>query len=331
MGLLKCGIMSTKLLVINDPHISHIPPLGRTFEYENQIMDKLDECWDIAMTNGCNAALLSGDLFNKWRGTIPYRLTSRVDDWLRRAPCIIIATPGNHDLTYGGMAELDMMPFGLLKHRMRIATKGNPQALDLTECDVPVVIIGRPWEPYIDTQKNVFNLTAMEKKLADRFGAIMMVHGSILPPGDTRPYPYHSIDKLKIYENVDLVLSGHIHEDLGIHQLDNGLWFANVGSLGRVSRTEDNMTRQPQVLIVTVDNDGIDFERVVLKSTRPAEEVFFDKELNVVKELKEFSSALADGLEMEETPIEELIAKYTKGESDEVVVRLREYLTGVTE
>lgn len=323
--------MNIKLLQINDPHVSHTPPLGRTSDYEDQIMDKLWDCWTIAERYKVDAAVLTGDLFHKWRGLVPYSLTNRLADWLDQRPCEIIATPGNHDMNSGGRERLNEMPFGLLASSsyFTMVYKGLPTVVSARGGEV--AFIGRPWEPYIDTMTNAFDLTGDEIAMAKRMPTVLVTHASILPPGDTRPYPHHNIDTLGIHKYIDLVLCGHIHEDLGVHQLDTGLWYANLGSVGRVSRTQDNMTRMPKVLIVTVHDDGMEFEEFLLPSAKPAEEVFFEKEANVVKELREFSDALADGLEMEETPIEELIVKYTKGESDEVVVRLREYLTGVTE
>lgn len=334
----RIGIMSIKLLVINDPHVAHTPPLGRTSDYEDQIMAKLEECSAIAQAQECDAVLLSGDLFHKWRGTVPYSLTNRLKDWIRNVSCPIIAVPGNHDMTYGGIHELDKMPFGSFAFDIEIINRNNPAFIGETVAvGTPVhdvLIIGREWEPYIDTQKTAFKLTDKEKTLAKNRYTIMLTHASILPPGQVRPYPYHDVSKMGLDEDIDMILSGHIHENLGVHDVD-GLWFANVGSVGRVSRTKENLEGHiPSVLLVTISNDddvAPDFEVIELESALPAEDVFFEKAPTVEKELREFSEALVDGIEMETMPLDELITKYADGESEQVVVRLREYLSGVAD
>lgn len=323
--------MSIKLLQINDPHAAHTPPLGRTSDYEDQILDKLHECSTIADSENCDAILLSGDLFHKWRGIVPYSLTNRLKNWLGGLPCPIIATPGNHDMTYGGINELDKMPFGSLDYLMDIVYRDHPTLVN--PLGHPILVIGREWEPYIDTQKIAFKLTDKERELAKDHYTIMLTHASILPPGQTRPYPYHDVSEMGIGSEVDMLLSGHIHENLGVHEVFDGFWFANVGSVGRVSRTKDNVEGHiPSVLLITFDDAMIPtFRTVELESALPAEDVFFEKAPKVDKELHEFSAALSEGFDMETMPFEELIVKYADGEPENVIVRLREYLSGVAD
>jgi hypothetical protein len=197
-----------------------------------------------------------------------------------------------------------------------------------------VLLIPRNWQPHIDTLPNIFKLTKAEAALMNTDGhqryAVMVAHASILPPGRNAIYPHHNADKLPT-DSLDLLLCGHIHEDLGIHQLPSGCWYANIGSLARVDRVKHNWERTPEVLTVTLDDGNIEFERHPLKSARPAEEVFFEKGEVTEREIGDFAANLSTALEMEETPIDELIAKYTKGQPQAVVDRLLGYLTEVGE
>lgn len=156
--------------------------------------------------------------------------------------------------------------------------------------------------------------------------AIMVAHASILPPGEDRPYPHHKADKLPT-DGLTALFCGHIHEDLGIHQLPSGCWFANIGSVARVERNKHNLTRRPEVLVVTLEGSEIEFERHPLMTARPAAEVFFDKEVVVERELSSFAESLATSLDFEEMSLAELIAKHTEDDSPEVVERLMRYLT----
>ncbi len=315
-----------KFLVLNDLHCADRPPLGRTESYEDDIIVKLSESWDIARTTKCDFVILTGDVFHKFRGVVNMNhLLVRLIETFRRAEMPIYAVAGNHDMSYSGTESISKMPFGVLHeseviewlHTACIIEEGNQNTL----------LIPRNWEPYIDTLPTVFKLKKRELELKEGADNVIMVaHASIIPPGDDRPYPHHKADKIPT-DGIDVLLCGHIHEDLGIHQLPSGCWFANIGSVARVERTEHNLIRRPQVLTVSMDHGEIEFERHPLESARPANEVFFEQEAAIERELGDFAENLGTALELEETPLEELISRYTKDDSPEVVRRLRYYLT----
>ena len=313
----------TKFLVVNDPHLTDRPPLGRQEGYADQVFDKLQECWDIAGSEHCDFILFTGDLHHRFRGpVVAYAMTIRLLALLKQAPCPVYGIAGNHDLSSDGTASIWRMPFGVL------AKAGALTWLDQARVVEDVLLIPRNWEPHIDAVPTAFKLSRDEALMLPERGegySVMVAHASILAPGDTRPYPYHDAEKLPT-DVLDVLICGHIHEDEGIHQLSSGCWFANVGSISRISRTADNLTRKPQVLTVTFDKGEIEFERHILKSALPAAEVFFEKEVAEERQVGDFAAALATALEMEETPLDELIAQHTEGQPPEVVERLRRYL-----
>jgi DNA repair exonuclease SbcCD nuclease subunit len=314
-----------KMLVINDPHTTDKPMLGRTESYGDDIIAKLMESWEIAHRTGCDFVLMTGDIFHKFRGPlVQYRMLNRLLVAFRASGLPIFAVAGNHDLSYSGVVSVPDMPIGVLVtagviewlDKARIVEFGSESAL----------LIPRNWEPYIDTVPTAFKLKAHEAALrAENRYTIMVAHASILPPGETRPFPYHAADKLPT-DLLDILICGHIHEDLGIHKLTSGCWYCNIGALSRDSRTKHNLTRIPEVLTITLEHGEIEFERHPLQCAKPADEIFYDKEVIVEHDLTDFADALMNNLELEETPMDEFIASYTKDQPAEVADRLRQYL-----
>lgn len=319
----------TKFLVVNDPHNSDRAPMGRTETYQDDIILKQEEAWEIAGRTDCRFILMTGDIFHRFRGPqISDALKVRLLALYQDAPCPIFAVAGNHDLSSAGVASLWERPFGVL-------AKGK--ALNwLSEATMveDVLLIPRNWEPTIDSLPTTFKLDKAEARLAhearedDGFFVVMAAHASVLPPGQDAIYPHHNADKLPT-DMLDVLICGHIHEDLGIHQLPSGCWYANIGSLARVERSKHNLERTPEVLTVVLEGDAVEFERHALGSARPAKDVFFEKEVVTVREIGDFAEALSSALELEETPLEELLVEYTEGQPEAVVGRLRQYLTEV--
>lgn len=322
--------MITKFMVRNDLHNADRPPLGRTDSYTDDILAKQEESLEIAAQTACDFIIDTGDWFHKFRGVVNMnRLLVRLLEMYKNPPCDIYATAGNHDLSYSGVESVFSMPFGVMIEAGVINWLDTARIIEAN--GVEALFVPRNWEPHIDTLPSIFNLKKAEVAMRPKGGpTIMVAHASIVPPGDSRPYPHFDADKLPT-ELLHVLLCGHIHEDLGIHQLASGCWFANIGSVARVERTKHNLERRPEVLTVTLDGSDIEFERHPLTSARPAEEVFFDQEVTTERELGEFAENLETALELEETPMEELIARYTKDDSPEVVERLRRYLTEAEE
>jgi len=320
--------MSSRFLVLNDPHLSDTPPAGRTDAYGDQILAKMRECWQIAADRHCDFVVQTGDLFRRWRGlVVAYKMMVELLRLYKEAPCSVYSIAGNHDLSSDGVASVDRMPFGVLAeagafHWLR-------EAVRLEFGGEKIALIPRSWEPYIDKLPGAFKLTKHELALLEEnvYG-IMVAHASILSPGDTRPYPYHDAEKLPT-EMLDALLVGHIHEDLGIHRLASGCWFANVGSLARVERNKHSLLRTPSVLLVTLEKGEINFEQIPLQSVRPAAEVFYEMPEEVERGAADFAASLESALDMEEMPLDELIALYTKDDPPQVVDRLKSYLEGV--
>ncbi len=316
-----------KFLVRNDLHNADRPPLGRTESYMDDLLAKQEESLIIANHTFCDFIVDTGDWFHKFRGVINYnRLLARLLELYRSFGSLpIYAAGGNHDFSYSGAESAFSMPFGVMVRAGVIKWLDTARVIE-TGVD-KALFVPRNWEPYIDNLPGIFKLRPEELALRPPGApAIMVAHASILPPGEDRPYQHHKADKLPT-EALSALLCGHIHEDLGIHQLPSGCWFANIGSVARVERNKHNLARRPEVLTVTLEGGEIEFERHPLMSARPADEVFYDKEVAEERGLSDFAENLATGLDFEELSLAELVAKHTEGDPPEVVERLMRYLT----
>ncbi len=323
-----------KFLVMNDPHNSDRPPIGRTESYTDDIIAKQEECWEIAERADCDWIIQTGDIFHRFRGPqIADSLKVRLLELYQQAPCPVYGIAGNHDLSTTGVASIWDRSFGVLAKAGSFMWLSEATITSGKTRQTPpedVLLIPRNWEPHIDKLSNIFKLTEAEVALRETAGhrryAIMVAHASILPPGKSAIYPHHNADNLPTVD-LDLLICGHIHEDLGIHQLPSGCWYVNVGGMARVDRSKHNLERTPEVLTVTLEGGEFAFERHPLTSARSAEEVFFEKETVTEREAGDFAASLDAALELEETPIDELLVQLTKGQPTAVVERLRGYLT----
>ena len=322
--------MSMKYLVRGDLHNADRPPLGRTESYTDDLLAKQEESFQIASDTGCDFIIDTGDVFHKFRGNVnANRLLTKLLKLYEKRPVEIYSVAGNHDLSYSGIESVFSMPFGVLVRAHAINWLDKARILEAGK--ETALFVPRNWQPYIDNLPHIFKLKQDEAAMIPEKGYVIMVaHASIVPPGDDRIFAHHKADQLPT-ELLHVLHAGHLHEDLGIHQLPSGCWFTNIGALTRVERTKHNLERRPEVLTVDLDHGEIEFERHPLTSARPAEDVFFEQEVKTERQLTDFMVNLASSLELEETPLEELVARYTKDDPKEVVAKLRYYLTEAEE
>lgn len=162
---------------------------------------------------------------------------------------------------------------------------------------------------------------------------IGLAHGSIVNPGNTRPFPYVDVSDIPDIQRYGLFISGHLHENLGIYEKmyikGETVVFANPGSVMRIARNQASYSRKVQILHVAVQSKGIQTKLIDLPIA-PAVEVFGAKEPEPNgfvpnDQVQEFLEALGEGLRADKVSIEELIHQLVNIE-DSVKVLVKKYL-----
>jgi len=316
-----------RILVYNDPHIADKPPLGRVDDYTTSIYEKLLEIREMAFQWRTNATLCTGDIFHQKRpNRVSHRLVGQLiylfSSWPDEHPHWVV--PGNHDLSSEGLDSLSKQPLGVLAKAGVITPLVGPVVFKNT------VLIGRPWDAERSSDPEYYVLAEEEEEIINKFrvrpAVILVAHGPILPPGAQRKYDSVNVTALPL-DGIDVVLAGHIHEDLGVtvirktkkaptHKL-----FANIGSISRISRTQSNLSRGLHVLLLEVDDEideassygaHVKLTRHGLSKVLPAGEVFEDRPLDeegVSDEIQQFVGTIAGGLQAEEMTLDEVLAE----------------------
>jgi DNA repair exonuclease SbcCD nuclease subunit len=322
----------TKLLIVNDVHIADHPPIGRTDSYCEDILAKLVEVGELVSKLDVTAVVLTGDLLHIKRAPhVSHALVQRLIDLFRAYPCPVYVLPGNHDLSEEGLASLSRQPLGvLIKAGVLIPLGADDRTI--TQAEAGVFLVARPFDAARDADADYYALTAKERASLETVGphtTIVVTHGSLVPPGEVRPYPSVAADFID-FKGIDLILGSHIHEHMGVHEIGKG-YFANLGSLGRIARTAGSMMREVVCLLVTVTDAGkLAFEEVPITSARLASEVFIaagaGEEIDVFG-AEGFADKIIDALNVEEMSVADLIAAYAADLPDGVKRRLEHYLS----
>ena len=262
-----------------------------------------------------------GDIFHtKQPNRVSHSLVQRLIGAFKAFPCGVYVVPGNHDYGPEGIDSLPRQPLGTLE---------KAGVITLLTADRPILgdnisIFGRPYNAVAEgvhtgvTDPSYYALTEEEKELAARTKApvIGVVHGSLLAPGDSRQYPYVDVSQIPGLEDYDLLVSGHIHESLGVVRVGKTV-FANPGSIARTRRDLASYARTVEVLVVHVDKNGVSVEEVPLPGVLPALEVFGRRapddthEMSDVPtdEISSFIELLGQGIRADRMSIAEVLAE----------------------
>ena len=315
-----------RILVVGDLHARDGNPLRRTDDYKEAIFRKLDAISDLAnhYKHNVEHIIFLGDIFDQKR-------SARVSDELRQRliyafagmPCPVMVVPGNHDLGPRGITSLPRQPLGTLEAAgcLQVLQHG---ALPLGG---KVVLIVRPYDEKGDADPNYYALSEEELIYPDDYTLIEVAHGSVLAPGDDRPYPYVNVDDIPGIEKIDVFATGHIHENLGVHTVGTTA-FVNLGSIGRTALTIANLTRTVQVGLI--DTEAKSVTPLDVPGVQPGIEVFEgtsgSHEMETPSdEVAAFVARLGEGLRAEQLTIDELLAgEEVTGDVRAIVKRLLE-------
>jgi DNA repair exonuclease SbcCD nuclease subunit len=287
------NVSNLKFITFTDVHISSVNPSSRKGDYEQDIINKLEQIKTIGVKVGVDFFICAGDLFNlKAPMRNPHALNARLINLFKSFPAPIYTTEGNHDLRQDSYETFDEQPLNVIYSSDALIQARN---IRKTINGITFRIRSIPFQEEPD-------LALIEHAGDDVDLSIFILHLYASLEGGmlfkTKLFSYYDIAKLMD----DIYVLGHYHVDQGIETLvDNGKsqHFVNIGSISRGALSEEDIKRQPKVALITVKKeDGkISVENTVVRlQVKSPDEVFdlvvHEREKKEQKEAQEFVSKL---------------------------------------
>lgn len=280
-----------KILVIGDVHVCDHSPGRRIEGYKDHILTKLYECVKIAEENNVTHVLFLGDIFHvKVANRVSHRLVQDMSSLFNAFNLPVLILVGNHDITDGTLDTLGKQPLGTLEFLQSVTLLKQ----DSYTIDGDVVIHPIPGITGISLQ----DFSIPKKGLRD----IMVVHQSIVPDitKERELLQEHLFDAKAIAEHTDIeiILYGHQHRHDGVYHIskDDGTstMFSNLGSICRLSITDEDVNKKPRVMLLSIDSDAdrtVTTEVIELQNVLPPHEAYFIDEhideKNHIKDIQE--------------------------------------------
>lgn len=258
--------MVTRLLQINDVHLSDRPPASRNDGYTDQILTKLEWAVQFGIGAGVDAIAFTGDLFHlPAPSKVSHGLVLRTIKVLRQAVdshVDLLYVPGNHDLSYGSTESLDRQPLAVVAEACEMLN------LDRERWVSPdgAVVVGAAW----DYSENPDRVSRWASEVPD----VLVIHSAVAAA--TNPYykTVHPTEYSGRLPTLRVILHGHLHAPEPVQQFGK-LKVSNCGSLSRASITETHGNRKVFVGLIELDRDTLDVsvEHISVEAALPAFQV----------------------------------------------------------
>ena len=238
---------------IGDPHFAGGTIGARIGNYTEAVSEKLTEALEIARDHPADYVCLLGDLFSHPdpRGDVrnaALHVLARGNSGVPW-PFPILSLVGNHDITGHTTETLE---------QTAIETFNKAGVIDISE-SVP--------------RYDLFQIHyqhGIEKETFRSDASIWAAHSNIVPE---RIMGEHiTIDDFRVGPRTRLVICGHWHHGYPVVRRDDGVLFANPGSLGRPRI--DDAEHEIKVAIVEYDDHDIGVRYVPLTTAKPPSAVF---------------------------------------------------------
>lgn len=278
------------ILFTGDWHLRGNNPRNRIDDYPTAAATKLDEVFRLAQAHEADFVLMPGDVWDRPEVSIAVLLMYA--DILRRSPVDIYATVGNHDIygyNTGSYARSSLKLLEMLVPQLHVITDSGV-ATNLSKAagkggKYPVYLTATPYSRLMDIDGYGYS---PDVELGDGVISIHMAHGMLL---DHKPPFDRYSDLYKVPTTADIVLTGHDHLGYGIYNRADGVTFCNPGSLLRISASVNEIQRQVQVALISINTVTADkaIEFLPLRSARPGDEVL---DRSTIEEAKERQYAM---------------------------------------
>jgi len=254
-----------RIVQINDPHFSDVPPASRSTSYCEDILTKFEWCLKYAVDKKASYVVCTGDWFHsKVAHRVSHHLVNRIIDVIRKAGVEVLTIAGNHDFP-PGYGDMERQPYNTLTSTPHVhhCSKRLGDIIGFSYMD--------------DVDEYVKWIDHESSKLR----SVVILHHQIEPLGaPEQPFPYIPAEKLvPIFRKagVKLCIYGHVHDNHGIYGVD-GVMFCNPGSISRGSIAERDVKRAPCLADIQIEEDGEPSIELIEIPHKPPEDVFlFDK------------------------------------------------------
>jgi len=257
-----------KFLFVTDTHIRGTNPQNRKDDFISTLHNKIKEVLDIATENKVDVILHGGDIFD--RPDVSPSLARKFVLLLKNYTFPIYSVAGNHDIFGQNPNTLNRTMLGLFDS-MEIIKLVNPgEKIVFQDGILKIQLTGQHYFYGIDREKKEESYIIKKEKGIDY--AIHMVHGMLLEKPFFEGMSYTLIEEITDTQ-ADITLSGHYHSGYDTKCI-NGKYFINPGSLVRINNSLSELSRHPKVVIIDINECGINLKEIEIKSAMPGEKIF---------------------------------------------------------
>jgi len=277
-----------KVMVVNDPHISDYPPESRRDKFPDTPLGKVEQAVQIALKYKPDVVIFTGDHFHfKYAERTKYSTTRRYAELIKQMPGHRRTLIGNHDVPYDKPDRWVKQPISVLIDSGALSFFGGDYEVNeevFTKGDLKVRFKGIHYYK----GQNEEDLLFIER--GDEDWLVSVTHMDLFPL-DTLSYDGAGVVH---YESVkdgpsDVVINGHIHDDLGIVRMGSTT-FVNVGNLLRGSISESDLSRTPKIAFLIFMKDELKTFEIPLEVAPPHEVFQVVKNLTRKNRKKEMES-----------------------------------------
>lgn len=272
-----------KFLFVGDFHLRGNNPRNRTDSYPDAAKEKLREVFKIAVDRGVDAILQPGDVFDRPEVSIAVLL--EYAEVLKESPVDIYCTIGNHDI-YGyntdSYSRTSLRLLEMLVPKLHVIRSASDTPIYFERGKYAVYLTATPYSRDMDIDGYGYGPDT-EYPDKDHIG-VHIAHGMLL---DHKPPFDRYSDLYKVDTTADVILTGHDHLGYGIyHRNADDKLFINPGSLLRMSASVNEMERQVQVALITIDDikGTYDAEMIPITVAKPGDEVLDRSKIEEEKE-----------------------------------------------
>lgn len=259
---------------VTDVHATALTPAGRSDNFREAIMLKLEECGQIWKDYDVQEVWWGGDLYDgpEVSKSVMNDVTTRILDWKKP----VVGVIGSHDYTGYQIKTLKRSALGLIVLPNIIELVGKVPSSEQDAIKVytfpdsakSLVLTGVSHSHDLIDNPKKFVPDYLQEFDREKTFIVQIIHADLVE----KPVPWPHMLLENLHTPAHLVLSGHIHsgwKEPITFQKENTFptVYFNPGSLARQENT--GKVRRPRVCIIEIDSEfNIDIKSVYLQSAK---------------------------------------------------------------